>query len=79
MQSVQTVQSMQSMQSAITNNQQATPASEHSETARSGKSGFNNALILAENGDFSTSRRHNCSISNQQCIWTSRATVWSLD
>jgi murein DD-endopeptidase MepM/ murein hydrolase activator NlpD len=34
---------MQLMQSAITNNQQATPASEHSETARSGKSGFNNA------------------------------------
>jgi Membrane proteins related to metalloendopeptidases len=43
MQSVQTVQSMQLMQSAITNNQHATPASEHSETARSGKSSFNNA------------------------------------
>jgi murein DD-endopeptidase MepM/ murein hydrolase activator NlpD len=48
MQSVQRVQSMQSMQSAITNNQQATPASEHFETARSGQSGFNNAPNFSE-------------------------------
>ena len=41
---MQTVQSMQSMQSVIANNQQGTPASEQSETARSSKSGFNNAL-----------------------------------
>jgi len=41
---------MQSMQSAITNNQQATPASEHSETARSGKSGFNNAPNFSGKG-----------------------------
>ncbi len=43
MQTVQSMQSMQSVQSAIANNQQVTPASEQSETARSGKSGFNNA------------------------------------
>ncbi len=39
---MQTVQSMQSVQSAIANNQQGTPASKQSETARSSKSGFNN-------------------------------------
>jgi hypothetical protein len=43
MQTVQSMQSMQSVQSAIANNQQGTPASEQSETACSGKSGFNNA------------------------------------
>jgi hypothetical protein len=43
MQTVQSMQSMHSVQSAIANNQQVTPASEQSETARNGKSGFNNA------------------------------------
>lgn len=37
------MQTVQSRQSAITNNKQATPASQHSETPCSGKSGFNNA------------------------------------
>jgi hypothetical protein len=37
------MQTVQSMQSAIANNKQGTSASEQSETARSGKSGFNNA------------------------------------
>ena len=39
---------MQLMQLAITNNQQAIPASENSQTAHSGKSGFNNAPNLSE-------------------------------